>query len=208
MPTINGGACVVNGTPVDKVFSNGSQVYGRNMIPDSGFESGNFQSVTWGLSANGTIAASSGGATLPIPFGNYMLKIDSDDTSTVLDQFASHKLANAVLIKSGETWTYSYYYASSGTATGQASDYLLNGSNANPIFGLSMGHGNRITTGGQTAWHRFTATFTANADTTVTHLRFGFVKSGSGHGWICIDNIKLEKNNTATPWTPAPEDVM
>ena len=32
MPTINGRACVVNGTPVDKVFSNGRQVYGRNFV--------------------------------------------------------------------------------------------------------------------------------------------------------------------------------
>nr|WP_315972204.1 phage tail domain-containing protein [Lacticaseibacillus paracasei] len=136
-----------------------------------------------------------------------MLKIDSNDTSTVLDQFVSYPLANAVLIKSGETWTYSYYYASAGAAAGQASDYLLNGGNANPIFGLSMGHGNRITTGGQTAWHRFTATFTATADMAVTHLRFGFVKiSASGHGWICIDNIKLEQEPTASPWSPNPAD--
>lgn len=177
-----------------------------NLLTDSGFESGNVPSVTWGPSAIGTIAASSGGATLPIPFGNYMLKIDSNDTSTVLDQFVSYPLANAVLIKSGETWTYSYYYASAGTAAGQASDYLLSGSNANPIFGLSMGHGNRITTGGQTTWHRFTATFTATADVTVTHLRFGFVKSGTNHGWICIDNIKLEQEPTVSPWSPNPAD--
>ena len=32
MPTINGKVCIVNGTPVDKVFSNGRQVYGRNML--------------------------------------------------------------------------------------------------------------------------------------------------------------------------------
>lgn len=32
MPTINGRACVVNGVPVDKVFSDGRQVYGRNML--------------------------------------------------------------------------------------------------------------------------------------------------------------------------------
>ena len=31
MPTINGRACVVNGKAVDKVFSNGKQVYGRNL---------------------------------------------------------------------------------------------------------------------------------------------------------------------------------
>lgn len=32
MPTINGRACVVNGVPVDKVFSDGRQVYGRNLV--------------------------------------------------------------------------------------------------------------------------------------------------------------------------------
>lgn len=31
MSTINGRACVADGTPVDKVFSNGRQVYGRNL---------------------------------------------------------------------------------------------------------------------------------------------------------------------------------
>jgi len=35
MPTINGRACVANGTPVDKVFSDGKQVYGRNLLPDT-----------------------------------------------------------------------------------------------------------------------------------------------------------------------------
>lgn len=35
MPTINGRACIVNGAPVDKVFSNGRQVYGRNYIKNS-----------------------------------------------------------------------------------------------------------------------------------------------------------------------------
>lgn len=178
-----------------------------NMLVDSGFESGNVPSVTWGPSAIGAIAASSGGESLPTPFGKYMLKIDSNDASTVLDQFASYPLANAVSIKSGETWTYSYYYASAGSARGQASDYLLNGGNANPIFWLSMGHGNRITDGGQTAWHRFTATFTATADITVTHLRFGFVKiAASDHGWLCIDNINLKQEPIASPWSPNPAD--
>ena len=32
MPAINGGVCVVNDKPVDKVYSNGVQVYGRNLI--------------------------------------------------------------------------------------------------------------------------------------------------------------------------------
>ena len=32
MTTINGRACIVNGVPVDKVFSDGKQVYGRNLL--------------------------------------------------------------------------------------------------------------------------------------------------------------------------------
>lgn len=36
MTTINGRACVVNGAPVDKVFSNGMQVYGRNLLTSTG----------------------------------------------------------------------------------------------------------------------------------------------------------------------------
>ena len=35
MATINGKACVINGVPVDKVFSNGRQVYCRNMPVDT-----------------------------------------------------------------------------------------------------------------------------------------------------------------------------
>ena len=49
MSTINGNVCVVNGTPVDKVFSNGKQVYGRNLI------SGSYDS-SWGYAdSNGTV---------------------------------------------------------------------------------------------------------------------------------------------------------
>lgn len=32
MSTINGRACIVNDVPVDKVFSDGKQVYGRNLL--------------------------------------------------------------------------------------------------------------------------------------------------------------------------------
>ena len=47
MPIINGRACIVNGTPVDKVFSNGKQVYGRNLWIRS-------KAVSGYLNANGS----------------------------------------------------------------------------------------------------------------------------------------------------------
>jgi len=45
MSTINSRACVVNGTPVDKVFSNGKQVYGRNLL--IGVDSAIHQAPGW-----------------------------------------------------------------------------------------------------------------------------------------------------------------
>ena len=114
-------------------------------------------------------------------------------------------MAKPVAIKKGETWTYSYYYATAGSAPGQASDYLLP-ADGSPIFALSMAHDARENSGGQTTWHRFTKTWTADKDVTVTILRFGFVKTSASPGWVCIDNIKLEQEPTVSPWSPNPAD--
>lgn len=182
-----------------------------NMLVDSGFESGKTPSgIVWGTSGDDNRRVAkvvSATPTFPTPFGKYMLRIEnqSSDSSISPDQYIVVPLAKPVTIKSGETWTYSYKYASAGSATGQASDYLTT-SDLSPIFGLSMGHDSRETSGDQTTWHRFVKTWTADKDVTVTNSRFGFVKTHAGGGWICIDNIKLEKNNTASPWSPNPAD--
>ncbi|KFK46291.1 phage tail fiber protein [Lacticaseibacillus rhamnosus] len=181
-----------------------------NTLTDSGFESGKTPSViAWGTSGDSKRTAEVDPAmpSYPTPFGTYMLRIEnqSSDSSSSSDQYIVFPLAKPVTIKAGETWTYSYKYASAGSATGQASDYLTT-SDLSPIWGLSMGHGNRDTDGGQNTWHQFSATMTADSDITVTNYRFGFVKAYAGGGWICIDNIKLEKNATASPWSPNPAD--
>ena len=211
MPTINGRACVANGVSVDKVFSDGRQVYGRNLLADSGFESGKTPAnYFWGdgKSTDRTFQVSGQMPLLTMPIGNYMLLIENDSTDSLLDpnQYASYPIT-PVLIKNGETWTYSYYYASAGSATGQASDYLMT-DKTSPFYELSMAHDSRDNSGAPKTWHRFAKTWTADRDVTVTYLRFGFVKTSAGPGWICIDNIKLEQNTAVSPWTPAPEDVM
>lgn len=212
MSTINGQVCVVDGVAVDKVFSNGKQVYGRNMLADSGFESGRTPAnYTWAgdKSPNTLFRVDGQLPAFPMPFGNYMLRIQNYNTDPAIspDQYVFYPIT-PVLIKKGETWTYSYYYATAGSAVGEASDYLLS-DGGSPIYGLSMAHGSRETSGGQTTWHRFAKTWTADRDVTVTNLRFGFIKtSRNGSGWVCIDNIKLEQNPVSTPWTPAPEDVL
>lgn len=48
MSTINGRACVVNGTPVDKVFSDGRQVYGRNLLTGTSSELKSYTGSGWG----------------------------------------------------------------------------------------------------------------------------------------------------------------
>ncbi|RXS51988.1 phage tail family protein [Lacticaseibacillus rhamnosus] len=181
-----------------------------NMLTDSGFESGKTPSgIVWGTSSDDDRTAEVNPAmpSYPTPFGTYMLRIEnqSSDSSIDPDQYIVFPLPTPVTIKAGETWTYSYKYAAAGSATGQASDYLTT-NGLSPIRGLSMGHGNRDTDGGQDTWHQFSATMTADSDITVTNYRFGFVKTYAGGGWICIDNIKLEKNDTASPWSPNPAD--
>ncbi|MBB1166803.1 distal tail protein Dit [Lacticaseibacillus paracasei] len=179
-----------------------------NMLTDSGFESGKTSAnVVWGVPDDSvrTVKVISATNSFPTPFGNYMLRIDnsSSDSSAIPDQYASYPIT-PVLIKKGETWTYSYYYATAGTATGQASDYLQ--TTEGPLFELSMGHDPRETSGGQTKWHRFVKTWTADKDVTVTQLRFGFVKTSASIGWLCIDNIKLGQEPTVSPWSPNPAD--
>ncbi|MEY4714771.1 distal tail protein Dit [Lacticaseibacillus paracasei] len=180
-----------------------------NMLVDSGFESGKTPSgIAWGTSDNDVKIARVESAipTFPTPLGQYMLRIENQsNSSSSPDQYIVFPLAKPVMIKAGETWTYSYKYASAGSATGKASDYLTT-SDLSPIWGLSMGHSNRDTAGGQETWHQFSATMPAEHDITVTNYRFGFVKAYAGGGWICIDNIKLEKNKTASPWSPNPAD--
>lgn len=61
MTVINGRACVVNGTPVDKVFSNGKQVYGRNLVTGTSNELKTVTGSGWGIlpysPASGTYGA-------------------------------------------------------------------------------------------------------------------------------------------------------
>ncbi|RDF86024.1 distal tail protein Dit [Lacticaseibacillus paracasei] len=181
-----------------------------NMLVDSGFESGKTPvNYVWGdgKDTDRFFVVVGQTASLPTPFGNYMLQIGnySSDSSLIPDQYAQLPLPKPVYIKTGETWTYSYYYATAGSAVGQASDYLLT-ADTSPLFGLSMAHDSRETSGGQTTWHRFVKTWTADRDVTVTILRFGYAKTSASPGWVCIDNIKLEQESPVSPWSPNPAD--
>lgn len=50
MSTINGKVCVVDGVAIDKVFSNGNQVYGRNLVTGTSNELKTVTGSGWGSS--------------------------------------------------------------------------------------------------------------------------------------------------------------
>lgn len=163
MPTINGRACVVNGTPVDKVFSNGRQVYGRNLFKGS-------HDSSWSFSFNGNatsrkvtmdsgevalhIVSSDDGSgiffPLDFPSGTYTCSLDVKGTGTV------NRLGLENISEAGVTLTNDWQRVS---RTG-------------------LRH---------TGWQAF--------------IIYGTVD-------IYVRLLKVEEGTVATPWSPAPEDVL
>jgi len=163
MTTINGKVCVVDGVAVDKVFSNGKQVYGRNLLLNS---RGKFQPCT-------------------SKTDNYLI-YDFDGVSVYMVQGQQYTVhANA---SSGLVWTGIHY------TTVETNNVLLWLTDITSFFTVISD----ATTGTGT-------TFTWNRPSGTYYLRVNTYKSdNSGY----VENVKLEQGDTATPWTPAPEDVM
>lgn len=169
MPTINGRACVVNGTPVDKLFSYGRKVYGRNYIKNSHTD---YQKVTIGVWAGYT------GITIPI---------------TSMGVSAGDKITFALWIKSPSE-------ALAGT------EPRINLVRADNTYMAVMGTDYILP--GETGYRTITATI--QADTVYVQLflhRQGAVAGGTEFN-VYIKHENLETGTLATPWTPAPEDVM
>ena len=173
MTTINGKACVVNGTPVDKVFSDGKQVYGRNLL------TGTADKILTGAG----------------PWVSGYLS--NETTNDFISLFQGLE---------GETVTISVDYKYSGFVAGSGNNKL----------GWETG-----ITAGSTSWvgvwyspknisgsGRMSYTFVVPENiTSISGSTKGWIQfSGSGTG--TISHFKLEKASIATPWTPAPEDVI
>ena len=162
MSTINGRACVVNGKAVDKVFSNGKQVYGRNLASASDLKKGYLDRDNGGI--------------------NYWGGSDFH-----LDNY---------IATNGET-----------VFTFSSPDYAFKG-NWNDT--LAMYDSDKKYLGYQT----ITSSTQTLSKSNTTYIRFSinFVNEGgiSDHlsDWLANHRYKLEKGTTATPWTPAPEDIL
>lgn len=165
MSTINGRACVVDGTPVGKVFSNGKQVYGRNLIK------GSYDS-SWNFSVNA-------GATVQ--------KVTMDSGEVALHVISTDKSSGF----------YAWFTLPSGNNTTSVEVKGTGTVNLIGWQGLGYYHTNMTPTSN---WQRvsITGSFDGKAHP--------FVFYGSMDVYVRL--LKAEKGTIATPWTPAPEDVM
>ena len=160
MPIINGGVCVVNGKPVDKVYSNGIQVYGRNLIQ--------MENITAGyVISDGTIAPANSELERVTDF----IEVEPNQTYWIQDKVD--------LLKGQRLW-----------------------------FGVGIYNGNktiiyRPSFAGTPVVSDVTDFYNSKMEmpNNAKYVRVSFSTFGRK------GSFKFEKSETATPWTPAPEDV-
>ena len=179
MPTINGRACVVNGVPVDKVFSDGRQVYGRNLYLNS-------KAI----------------ADYYSPLGNPKVTVEPFDSATnmwhivaeqgtwgvggiFLTNYASGKIPD------NSNWSYS----ADVKGTGKIFEFGIEAGNKNPVVGTV-----------RSEWSRVSQTGLVNNDNFKTIVMY--FDNASSPIDVYIKLPKLETGKMPTPWSPAPEDVM
>lgn len=161
MSTINGKACVVDGTPVDKVFSNGKQVYGRNLLTGTS----NAQDYTVSGSEWTLGSQSSNGTGFPCTPGT--------------------SYTYSAIVKST---TYDYYPEIQFRDSGNK--FIVNSAN----FPSK-----------DTGVRKITAVAPENATIVRVHM---VLDNPSDSQTVVFNSEKLEKGSIATPWSPAPEDVL
>lgn len=197
MSTINGRACVVNGAPVDKVFSDGKQVYGRNLF------------------LNLSSSATNGRTTLPGGTPNILgtySRTDSYEQVTpptpneLFYRFTNPSVSNNLWgLVAGETYTISgQAVVNEGTLTFRAQ--ANNGPGWYNFFENGR-HDLKATNSDGVTFTSFTYTFTIPTSAN------GIFLSLQAHDYTAntvfrFKKMKLEKGSIATPHTPAPEDVM
>ncbi|WP_333604352.1 hypothetical protein [Lactobacillus acetotolerans] len=168
MPTINGKACVIDGTPVDKVFSNGVQVYGRNLISGSYDSSWSFYSLN-----NATVDK------VTMDSGEVALHVIG--TSSVSGFYAVFNLPANV----------SYTASVEVKGTGKVNTLgWQNWEAPEQMPGMTP----------TSNWQRVSRTVSSDSKLP------SFIFYGTMDVYVKL--MKVEKGTIATPWTPAPEDVM
>lgn len=188
MPTINGKVCVVNGTPVDKVFSNGQQVYGRNLLQGTGTASGD--------------VAGGDGTFVKGAFNGY----DAVKTTVAWhERFINLQSAlGRTNAKAGDWYTISIYVkADKQINTSYLTVYRAIGTDWSTPLNIILMQNKPITT----QWQQYSWSFQIDDNSLQQQNTRVEYNSDTGDNWIYWAGWKLEEGSVATPWTPAPEDV-
>lgn len=178
MPTINGRACVVDGKPVDKVYSNGRQIYGRNLILDSAKEissAGNGeqnQGIWWNIYnfSFGNITNTPAKVGDSVTFSADVLVTGTSPSGTFQFQFNDTPWSNLA------------------SSTFNISDFTI-GEKKHIAISTTVSS-SWLTSTNQATGIRVRMD---NVPTTIT---------------LDASKCKFEVGNTPTTWTPAPEDVI
>ena len=178
MPTINDRACVVNGTPVDKVYSNGRKVYGRNLLTGTQDWQGDWRNLSvWNMD-------------------------EEKYKGLTVRKFTAAwwGLGKYYDAKPNTTYTFSFY-----AKTSEAGNFLeiltLDAEDwSSPVVSPPIFAYKAITT----KWQRYSITFTTKSSGKICPN----VSSNKEGMTIYVAGYKLEEDSVATPWTPAPEDIQ
>lgn len=216
MADITHGTWINNGTPVDKVFSNGRQVYGRNLLrnssklPYSGSWGDSWSTGQWRIAGNTTdtddMERTSKEITDP-PQGNKATAISYTGILRSSVNDISLVAINNVPISGDVTVSFwarqtssvdtsfvsAYWSGGSGMANTNASTEVWRTTPYREFFLPKDG-----------SWTRFWATFNLHNN---GNIYIGAGNTGtSAEVQICL--VKIETGTTATPYSLAPEDIL
>jgi len=200
MTTINGRACVVNGTPVDKVFSNDKQVYGRNLLLDTNFDN----LPKYWTTMVGTVTGTFNGHNVV-----YYDARKSDYNVDALQQII-YDPALTTRVVPNQWYTLSFYAKGLGQMISYVYPNIVYDNNGGYADGVKYGY---INNDGSNVWDltddwtRHTYTFKSKSSFPANEMQNVLFRVFKGNT-VYIAMPQLEVGTLATPYSLAPEDVM
>lgn len=181
MATINGKALVKDGKPLDRVYSNGQLVYGRNLLLKS-------QKIGFSVGFNGSVQYEK----IPYDSNTNMWHITAAKGSGInVGLYFLNQFASSTPLTKGQKAVFGYDIKGVGIfgPTGiESADDIIRPTGSVP-----------------SDWTRVSASGTVSKDNSAIILYFNSTNSNID---VYIKLPKLEIGNTPTDWTPAPEDYI
>lgn len=177
---------------VDDAIEN-LEIGGRNLLPNSNFTNG----------TDGWVGYND--ASLRVSNDTYYDKALIINHSNIIGSNPSkgmvYKTANDFVHESDTTYTLSFMAKTTGASSG-AEPILFSAAVKLSSNDIAKSKTHNIAS---SQWQKFTYTYATGTITSDVVIAFWIA---NGPGPVYITNIKLEKGNKATDWTPAPEDVQ